>query len=222
MSYLNQAQDPRRRATAIVTAGAFNALLAAGLVTGLATNFTTIVEKPFVARDFRLPPPPPPDPTPPPPETAVSRPVAPVPPLPLPLPPPTGPQVDSFDGLANNTTSRLPDTGPVADPLPPSRPAPGFPAKGAAPRNGSWITDADYSRRAIMEGAEGSVGFRLVIGTTGRVSSCELTRPSGLRVLDEATCRLISNRARFEAATDETGAKVVGTYTGSVVWQLPD
>src|SRR6187401_3508270 len=44
MSYLNQAQDPRRRATAMVTVGAVHALLAAGLLTGLAVNFDKIVD----------------------------------------------------------------------------------------------------------------------------------------------------------------------------------
>ena len=44
MSYLNQVHDPRRRATAIVTVGAVHALLAAGLLTGLAVNFDRVVE----------------------------------------------------------------------------------------------------------------------------------------------------------------------------------
>src|SRR5690606_844924 len=82
--------------------------------------------------------------------------------------------------------------------------------------------DSDYPRRAILDSAEGTVAFRLVIGTNGQVSSCELTRPSGHRALDDATCRLISRRARFDPATDETGSKVLGTYTGSVKWELPD
>ena len=76
------------------------------------------------------------------------------------------------------------------------------------------------STRAL--GAEGSVGYRLVIGTAGRVSSCELTRPSGQRALDDATCRLIAGRARFEPATDETGAKVLGTFIVSVRWEIPE
>ena len=43
-----------------------------------------------------------------------------------------------------------------------------------------------------------------------------------LAALDDATCRLISRRAQFDPATDETGARVPGTYTGSVRWELPD
>ena len=57
MSYLHQAHDPRRRATAIVTAGAFNALLAAGLVTGLAVDFTEVLKPRIEATNIPLDPP---------------------------------------------------------------------------------------------------------------------------------------------------------------------
>ena len=40
--------------------------------------------------------------------------------------------------------------------------------------------------------------------------------------LDAATCKLLTRRARFEAASDETGAKIVGSYSGSVRWEIPD
>jgi len=116
-------------------------------------------------------------------------------------------------------TSYFPVPTPTSQPGPT---APGLTPKRATPRNSGWIDDSDYPRRAILDSAEGTVAFRLVIGTNGQVSSCELTRPSGHRALDDATCRLISRRARFDPATDETGSKVLGTYTGSVKWELPD
>ena len=62
----------------------------------------------------------------------------------------------------------------------------------------------------------------MIVGTNGKVSSCEITRPSGNGQLDGATCRYISQRARFDPATDDTGAKVVGTYSGTVSWEIPD
>ena len=104
-------------------------------------------------------------------------------------------------------------------PLPPPPPDPTPPKPRRRPGR---ITNNDYPRRALVDEAEGSVAYRLVIGTNGRVSSCELTRPSGNSALDDATCRLIARRARFEPATDETGAKVLGTFTGSVQWQIPE
>ena len=62
----------------------------------------------------------------------------------------------------------------------------------------------------------------VVEATTGRVTACEVTRSTGNGQLDDATCDFIVRRARFEAATDDTGAKVVGNYTGTVRWRIPE
>jgi protein TonB len=53
------------------------------------------------------------------------------------------------------------------------------------------------------------------------VQACEVIRSSGSASLDKAACDNVSRRARFDAATDESGAKVVGTYASSVKWQIP-
>ena len=220
MSYLNQAHDPRRRATAIATVGAVHALLAVGLVAGLTVDFVRIADADLIGVNIPLPPPPKPDPKP--------TPSTPIEQASHVQPPPT-PRVDISDATPSETidaddsesyVSRLPDNPRVdvaSDPAPPA-----FTPLRARARNGNWITDDDYPRRALVEEAEGSVGYRLVIGTSGHVSSCELTRSSGNRALDDATCRLITSRARFEPATDETGAKVLGTFTGSVGWEIPE
>ena len=223
MSYLNQTHDPRRRATAIVTVGAVHALLAAGLVTGLTVQFADIIRTPFTATNVPLDPPKP-EPSPEP-QVEPEHPtyVAPVPDPPIKLPTDSSvirEPVDTFD----HEITYYP-TGTDDPPTPPALPPrAGFTPKGAVPINSrsNWITNDDYPRRALVDEAEGSASYRLVIGTNGRVSSCELTSPTGNRALDEATCRLITSRARFEPATDEGGAKVVGTYTGSVRWEIPD
>ena len=195
-------------------------MLAVGLLTGLTVQFRDKVDPVIKATNVPLDPPKP-DPTPPKPsqpqDTIIDLPT---PPIPLPLPPTPGPEVEW------DTTP-----GPTADPVPPAPyipppppPSPSFTPKGARPSNGSagWITTNDYPRNPLMNGIEGSVGYSLEIGTNGRVARCELTRTSGNRALDDATCRLLTSRARFEPATDDTGAKVVGSYTGSVRWEIPD
>jgi protein TonB len=222
MSYLNQAHDPRRRATAIVTVGAVHAVLAVGLLTGLTVQFTRDADKRIVATNLPLDKPKPdPSPTPPPQPQQQSY-TAPVPLQPLNLTTDTKPVPDPVESDPPEF-AYLP-TGNV-EPSPPSLPPrPSILPKRAVPSNSvsRWISNADYPRRALIDEAEGSAGYRLVIGTNGRVSSCEVLRTTGHRALDDATCRLISDRARFEPATDDTGAKVVGTYVGSVSWQIPD
>lgn len=224
MSFVDRKQDPRRRANAIIAVGVIHAGLAYVVVTGLGAEIIDQLRPPpVIGEQIPLPPPPPePDPTPPKPSDPVDTlPKAPIPPIPLPPPPNPGPQVD-WDEIPTSAGGEIP--GPAQPPLPPPPPSPSFTPKGARPSNSSagWITTNDYPRRPLIDHIEGSASYRLVIGTNGRVSSCELTRPSGNRALDDATCRLITSRARFESATDENGAKVMGTYTGSVRWEIPD
>jgi protein TonB len=200
--------------------GAAHAVLGIGLISGLAVDFVPLVTTTVEATNVPLDPPKPKptEPPPPQPDRVLYVPPAPVPPIPL--PPPPGPTYEEFDrGKVVEEMTYYPMPTPSAQPGPL---APGLTPKRAAPRNGGWIDDSDYPRRALIDAAEGTVAFRLVIASNGRVASCELTRPSGHRALDDATCRLISSRARFDAATDESGARVLGIYTGSVRWELPD
>jgi protein TonB len=220
MSYLNHSHDPRRRATAIAVTIAVHGVIGLVVVTGLSFAGYKTVKAFDPILDF---PTEPPEPAPPPPEPAVVQPPQAAEPKIVLQPPPPGPIYEEFEPtevVIVDTPRVLPSPGPTFIP----RPQPSFTPKRAVPANDSagWITNDDYPRRAIIDGAEGAVSYRLVISTAGRVASCELTRPTGNRALDDATCRLISGRARFEPATDETGATVLGTFTGSVRWELPD
>jgi protein TonB len=85
-----------------------------------------------------------------------------------------------------------------------------------------WITTDDYSRSDLTRNREGTARYRLVIGSDGRVDACEITSSTGHTSLDTATCRLIERRARFDPATNSQGNRVVGTYSGSVTWQIPE
>lgn len=97
-------------------------------------------------------------------------------------------------------------------------------ARGATPHGnpGSWIRSDDYPARALRAGEEGTVRFNLTIGLNGAVTACQIVGSSGFPALDEATCRLVSRRARFNPAVDSTGAAVEGRYANTVRWRLPE
>lgn len=229
MSYSDRTADPkadfRRRATGVAGVVAIHAALAGIVVAGLSVVTIIREEKgPIATFDVPKPVPPPPPPTDQPSDPVAER-LPQVPTPPIPLPPQPGPQVDFKDVIDDLPPYTAPDPipGPTLQPDPP-RPTPTFTPRLARPSNGpaGWVTADDYPSQELREGIEGQLRYRLSVASNGRVTACEVIATSGARRLDEAACRMITRRARFDAATDGSGAKVVGTYSGTVRWEIPD
>jgi len=85
----------------------------------------------------------------------------------------------------------------------------------------NWITTEDYPPGAIRENLQGLVVISVTIGTDGRVRSCVVTQSSGSRLLDDATCRLYTLRARFTPARDADGNPTLAQRTIHYRWQIP-
>jgi len=228
MSYLAAQTGAQTRAKAVILVGGVHALIAAGLVAGLTISYELMPPEKKVKTIFteaELPPPPPPDKVEPTPDIpSYTPPVAPVPKLdpifkPKIIVEEVGPIIEDTGTTLIPVTSELPPTG-LVDPIGP----PTYPPVGASPRNdqSGWISTNDYPRRDLVRGNEGTARYRLVVGSDGRVDACEITSGSGHAGLDRATCRLIERRARFNPAKDSSGEIIVGTYSGSVSWQIPD
>jgi len=228
MSYANRKQMSGNRTVSIVIVALLHVLLGYALISGLAYN---VVKK--AAEDLKTfdveeePPPPPEEPPPPPPEQPQTQ----VPP-PVVSPPPlvrtnTPPPPVTVTNVAPPPV--ITPTAPVAPPAPPAPPPPPppppqpvkvQPAKARA-NLASYISDDDYPQDAIRNEQQGATGFRLEVGSDGRVSNCTVTSSSGSSSLDNTTCRLMRSRARFTPATDSSGAKTADTVSGRILWRLP-
>lgn len=86
---------------------------------------------------------------------------------------------------------------------------------------GEWANAEDYPARALRDDKEGVTQFVLTIDPTGKVIGCLITSQSGSFELDEATCRLMTERGRFTPAKNEKGRAVQGSWTNFVRWVLP-
>lgn len=217
MAYANRDTNARRAATGIAVALIQGAAVYA-LVTGLAVHFTATPPPPPLAGDqIPLPPPPPKPDELKPQEEKTAR-------LPSDERTPPLPQQQPVTQSGSETMPGGPSgPGAIADPPePPQQPA--FTPRAARPRNnpGEWASELDYPARDLREGNQGTARFRLSIGADGRVQSCEITASSGFPGLDAATCRKVSQRARFDPATNGDGNGVAGTYSGSIRWVIPD
>lgn len=129
------------------------------------------------------------------------------------LPPPT------LDGGPTGTINGG-GSGPVEIAPPPPRPSM---ATDAAPARNwrNWITTDDYPTAALRGEVQGLVVISVTIGTDGRVRSCLVTQSSGSRLLDDTTCRLYTQRARFTPARDADGNPTVAQRTDRYRWQIP-
>jgi TonB family protein len=85
----------------------------------------------------------------------------------------------------------------------------------------SLFSDEDYPLEAVRNREQGAVQFRLGVGADGRPTECAIAATSGSAILDDTTCRLLMERARFEPARDEKGKAVPDEVTARIVWRLP-
>ena len=219
MAYVTR-QSGTRRAASFATATIVQAAIGAVLIFGLAQEIVIPPrDKPLETTDFPLPPP-----------------------TPTPSAMPTD-QSKTEDTITTTETAvdldnKGPDpipTTPAVDRTPPIDPTPlptytptptatpGFAIRHprASGDQSRWVTPDDYPASDLRPGHTGTTKYRVIVGTNGRVTSCEVVKSSGWPGLDKATCTYVSKRARFEAGTDKSGAKAVDSYSGSVIWQIP-
>jgi protein TonB len=79
----------------------------------------------------------------------------------------------------------------------------------------------NYPREALARRQQGVSHYRVQVGVNGRVATCEITRTSGSRSLDEATCRILRDNVAYDPARDPQGQAVSGEDHGYVTWRLP-
>ena len=216
MAYADQSTSSNR-VIALVVVALLHILLGYGLVTGLAFEAVKKVAQRVTTIDIEeekpkeeLPPPPPPKEAPPPPI------VAPPPPINIsPAPPPIS--------TVTHAPPPPPIVIPTAAPPPPPPPPPRVAPKAPQPRNnpGSWATPDDYPTKAMREDRAGTTRFSVTVDAEGKVTSCQVTGSSGHSDLDDATCKLVTRRARFRPATDGEGNPTTGSYSNAVRWQIP-
>jgi len=115
-----------------------------------------------------------------------------------------------------------PSGGGTIEVAPPQPPKPSL-ASDAVPSRDRlrWITTDDYPTAALRQDIQGSVVISVMIGTDGRVRSCLVTQSSGNKLLDDATCRLYTARARFTPARDADGNPTTAQRTDRYRWQIP-
>ncbi|HEY0411628.1 MAG TPA: energy transducer TonB [Allosphingosinicella sp.] len=86
----------------------------------------------------------------------------------------------------------------------------------------SWVTNEDYPLEAMRAAESGTVSFRLDVDAAGAVTGCTVTASSGSARLDQATCDILTARARFAPARDTQGRPIASTWSSRFRWVLPE
>jgi protein TonB len=96
--------------------------------------------------------------------------------------------------------------------------APAAPAGGRAAEATAAL--GTYPRESLARGEQGTVVYHVVIDARGHPTECEVTASSGFARLDEATCRMLMDRALFTPSDNGHGGHVRSSYDGKVVWRI--
>jgi TonB family protein len=81
-----------------------------------------------------------------------------------------------------------------------------------------WLLSKDYPNRALIEGHNGMVSFRLDVDPTGAVTGCRVLYRTNPDDFADLSCKLLLQRARMTPALDAEGKPVKDYYIGRVRW----
>lgn len=223
MAYAN-AQNPNRRMAILGTVAVIHVMAGYALVTGLAAR---LVPKTItIVRGDHIPAPKPSpthEPRHPKAEPKAERDPRVIDPPILPPLPPLPPGPTTFTDATGGGSAGGDEIGGVEFPLDPP-PPPAFPPRKPRARGSeaNWVTANDFPTNDLRLGHEGLTRVILTVSARGEVARCDVAASSGWPGLDKTTCDRLTRRARFEAATDGTGARVTGTYATAVRWRIPE
>jgi periplasmic protein TonB len=212
MAYANEGMS-KNRMIALALVALLHIFLGYAFITGLALKAVKAIVQPLETVNVKEEAPPPEEPPPPPPKDIEIPPFVPPPEVSIAQDAPT-------NSITTQSEVARPDPPRVAPPAPPAPPPALAPPSPATPKGrGNVFSDDDFPDASRRAEEQGVTRVSYVIGTDGKVSSCTVTQSSGFTRLDDATCKIIMRRFRFNPATRD-GQPVSETKTQPVRWQL--
>lgn len=83
------------------------------------------------------------------------------------------------------------------------------------------LESTDYPAGAAWNSRQGRVIVRIAVSVEGRATECAVVASSSSILLDEATCRVVLERARFRPAIGADGQPTAARIVGAVLWRMP-
>lgn len=86
---------------------------------------------------------------------------------------------------------------------------------------GRWIVSSDYPLDMLAAGQPAIVEFRLSVGADGTPTACHIQSTTRPKEFDNAVCKSVMRRARFDPALDAGGQPLASYYRNRVRFQIP-
>ena len=77
----------------------------------------------------------------------------------------------------------------------------------------------DYPESAAASGLSGTVIVRLSVDRSGKPVKCDFIARSGTESLDQVTCEIFMERARFDPAIDRAGMPTAAPFVAKLSWR---
>ena len=86
---------------------------------------------------------------------------------------------------------------------------------------GKWVVSNDYPLDMLRSGQPAIVEFRLSVGADGVPTACHIQSTTRPKEFDDAVCKSVMRRARFDPALDAKGKPLATFYRNTVRFQIP-
>lgn len=86
---------------------------------------------------------------------------------------------------------------------------------------GQWIESHNYPLKMLHEGQPSIVEFRLIVGPDGKPTSCHIQLTTRPKEFDQAVCKSLMRRAKFQPALDAGGKPLASYWRSTVRFQIP-
>lgn len=211
MAYADQGMSTNRM-YALGVVALLHAFLGYAFITGLALKAVKAIVNPLETVNVKEEAPPPDEPPPPPPKEQEIPPF--VPPPEVSVQSEAAPQI-----TVQQQVQRVEAPVTIAPPAPPAPAAKPAPVPATPKGRGNSISEDDYPDASRRAEETGTVRVTYTVTVDGRAANCQVVQSSGAARLDEATCKIVERRFRFNPATRD-GVPVEVTRPQTVTWKL--
>lgn len=85
----------------------------------------------------------------------------------------------------------------------------------------SYVSAYDYPMSAIASRSQGETYALIDVEVNGQASNCRVIRSSRNEALDKATCKIVTERARYDPAKNSKGESIRAPLYLTFHWELP-